>query len=88
MTATRSVRLLTAAFLLAGAALVLMLAVTLVLHVAGGARSGLWLFAWVTAFAVLVPVGAVVVAVLAPIIPVRSIRIVPNAGWKIPRAGQ
>ena len=88
--ATRpALRLLATAALLAGAAAVLVLALRLVSHVAGGPDAGLWLFAWSAGFGVLVPVLVTMAAVIAPVLPRRVARaVIPHAGWKIPGAGQ
>lgn len=81
-------RLLTTAFVLVGAIAVLMLGATLVRHVAG-LHGGLVLLGWAVGFGVLVPVGVVVAGVLAGSGLRRTGRaIVPNAGWKVPGAGQ
>lgn len=81
-------RLLTALLVLTGASAVLLLGATLIRHVSG-VHGGLVLTAWAMAFAVLFPVGLATLAVLAPYAARRPARsIVPNAGWKVPRAGQ
>lgn len=89
MTARSLLRLTTIVLLLAGAAVVLALGTTLVRHVAGGVSDGVWLFAWSAGFAVLLPVALTFVAVLAPVLRGSAApAFVPNAGRKIPGAGQ
>ena len=88
MTAPSTLRLLTTALVLVGALAVLMLGATLVRHVAV-LHGGLVLLGWAVGFGVLLPVGVVVAGVLAGSglrWPHRAI--VPNAGWKVPGAGQ
>ncbi|GAB6196784.1 hypothetical protein [Lysobacter xanthus] len=89
MTARSPLRLLTAVLLLSGSLAVLGLGTTLVRHVAAGPQAGFALFAWAVGFAVLLPVGLTVVAVLPAALGLRRVRrVVPNAGWNIPRTGQ
>ena len=88
MTAPSTLRLLTTALVLVGAIAVLMLGATLIRHVAG-LHGGLVLFGWAVGFAVFLPLGLAVAAVVAG----SGVRwphraIVPNAGWKVPGAGQ
>ena len=89
MTTGPTFRLLSSATLLAGAAGVLLLGARLVRHVVGAAGGGLALFAWSVAFAVLLPVLITAAALLTRVHVGRPHRsVIPNAGWKIPGAGQ
>ncbi|HZX80089.1 MAG TPA: hypothetical protein VFE72_03935 [Lysobacter sp.] len=85
MTFPRTARLFVVAALLAGAAGVLTLGATLVAHVASGRGAGFGLFAWSAGFAVLLPVTMMLAALPRPM---PRTAVVPNAGWKIPGAGQ
>lgn len=89
MTARTSLRLLGTAGLLLGAAAVLVLGGTLVRQVAAAGHSRLGLFAWAAASAVALPVLLTLAAVAASLLARRPrAAAVPNAGWKIPGAGQ
>lgn len=88
MTARATLRLLINALVLGAAACVLALGGVLVRHVAG-LHGAVGLLAWSMGFAVLLPVGLAAAAVLAGTVargPAQQI--VPNAGWKVPGAGQ
>ncbi|AXK73415.1 hypothetical protein DWG18_14760 [Lysobacter sp. TY2-98] len=88
MTTPFTFRLLTTAFVLVGAFAVLTLGATLIRHVAT-LHGGLALLGWALGFAVLLPVGVAVAAIVGASglhWPHRPI--VPNAGLKVPGAGQ
>lgn len=88
MTARPALRLLSHVLVLGGASGVVALGATLI-HEVGGLRGGPMLVAWSLGFAVLLPVTLAALAILAPRAGWRPTRrIVPNAGWKVPGAGQ
>ena len=89
MAAQRTARLLTSGLFLAGAAGVLVLGATLVLHGVGGSRADAWLLAWGLLFAVGLPAGALVLVALALVRRnAPQWRNVPRTGRTVPGAGQ
>ncbi len=89
MPADRIVRLLVSGLLLAGASGVLALGAMLVSHSIGGSGADAGLLAWTLAFAVILPVGVLVVmAAILVSARGRISRTVPNMGWTIPGKGQ